>query len=62
MVRVLAIGRKIGEFKSGRGRYIFKGNKNPLYDFLLREGIAITPCRKILLHVKEPPSMKEIIS
>jgi hypothetical protein len=33
VIIVLAIGPKVCGFKHGRGKWIFKGNKNPLHDF-----------------------------
>jgi hypothetical protein len=43
MVSVLAIGSKVRWFKRGRGRWIFKGDKNPQHAFLGREVKAIGP-------------------
>jgi hypothetical protein len=36
MTTVLAIGPKVCGFNPGRGRRIFKGDKNPQYAFLRR--------------------------
>jgi hypothetical protein len=49
---VLPIGPKVHVFELSRGRWIFKGDKNPQRALLRRESKASTPGRKILLHVK----------
>jgi hypothetical protein len=41
VVSVLITRHKIGGFKPGRGRWIFKGNKNPQHDFLRRGSKAV---------------------
>jgi hypothetical protein len=41
------------EFKIGRERWTFKGDKNLQHDFLRRASKAFGPCRKILRHVKK---------
>jgi hypothetical protein len=38
MVIVLIIGSKVRGFKPGRERWIFKGDKNPQYDFRFPSG------------------------
>jgi hypothetical protein len=43
VVIVLAVGPKVGGFKAGRGRRIFKSDKNPLHDFLRRGSKAVGP-------------------
>jgi hypothetical protein len=54
LVSMFAIGPKVFGFKRGRGRWIFKSDKN-LQHALLRKGIkSSTPCREILRYVKEP--------
>jgi hypothetical protein len=53
---VLAIGLVVLQFKSGRERWIFKGDKNPYHDFLLGGG-EVNPSvsfGKILRQVKDP--------
>jgi hypothetical protein len=40
---VLATGPKVHGFKPGRGRSIFKGDKNPWHDFLWRGSEAVGP-------------------
>jgi hypothetical protein len=57
---VLAIRPKVSGFSPSRGRCI-KGNKNPSPDFLSRGKKPAVHCRKILRHIKDPYSMKEII-
>jgi hypothetical protein len=54
MVSVLAIEPKVRGVKPGRGRWIFKGYKNPQHAFLQGEVKPSAPCRKILRHVKDP--------
>jgi hypothetical protein len=61
LVIMLAIGPKVRGLKPGQGRWIFKGDKNPLYDLLRREVQPSVSCRNILRHVKDPYSMKEIL-
>jgi hypothetical protein len=43
VVSVLAIGPKVRGFKPGQGRWIFKGDKNPKHDFLLRGSETFGP-------------------
>jgi hypothetical protein len=43
MVGVLAIGPKVRGFKPGRGRWIFKGDKNLQQAFLRRGSKAVGP-------------------
>jgi hypothetical protein len=43
VVSVLAIGHKVCGFKPGRGRLIFKGDKNPQHAFLRSESKAVRP-------------------
>jgi hypothetical protein len=43
VVIVLAIGPKVRGFKPGRGRLIFKRDKNPKRDYLRRERKAFGP-------------------
>jgi hypothetical protein len=62
VVSVLAIGPKVGGFKLGRGHRTFKYYRKPQLDFLRREVKSSVPCRKILRHIKDPYSMKEIRS
>jgi hypothetical protein len=50
---VLAIGLKVYGFKTDRGRWIYKGDKNPLHVFLRRTQPS-APCCKILQRIKEP--------
>jgi hypothetical protein len=54
---VLAMGPKICGFKPVPGRRIFRGDKIPYARFLKPS----VPCRKILLHVKIPYSMKDVL-
>jgi hypothetical protein len=48
VVSVLATGPKVRGFNPGRGRWIFKGDKNPQHNFLRRGSKAVSR------HVKEP--------
>jgi hypothetical protein len=48
VVSVLDTGPNIRGFKPGRKRWIFKGDKNPLFQ-----------CRKTSRHFKNPTNMKE---
>jgi hypothetical protein len=59
VVIVLATESKIHGFKPGRGRWIFKGDKHQLQDFLRREVKSTVQCRKVLQHVNNPCSMKQ---
>jgi hypothetical protein len=43
MVSVLAIGPKVRRFKLGRGRWNFKGDKNPQHAFFQRGSKAVGP-------------------
>jgi hypothetical protein len=43
VVIVLAIGPKIRGFQPGRGRWIFKGGKNPQHDCVRRGSKAVGP-------------------
>jgi hypothetical protein len=43
-VIVLATTPKVRGFKSGRGQWIFKGDKIPLHDFLRREAKPSASC------------------
>jgi hypothetical protein len=43
VIIVLAIGPKVSGFKAGRGRWIFKDDKNPYHDFLRRESKNVGP-------------------
>jgi hypothetical protein len=43
MVIVLAIGPMAHEFKPGRERSIFKGDRNPWHEILLRGSKAVGP-------------------
>jgi hypothetical protein len=43
MVVMLATGHKARGFKPGRGRWIFKGDKNPQHEFLRRGSKAVDP-------------------
>jgi hypothetical protein len=54
MASRLTTGPKIRGYNPGLGLTIFKGDKNPLHLFFRRERKAIGPCRKVLLHVKNP--------
>jgi hypothetical protein len=54
MGNVLAIEPKVHGFNPSQGQWIFKGNKNLQHAFLQRGSKAISPCHKILLHVKNP--------
>jgi hypothetical protein len=47
---MLATGPKVRGFDSDRGRWIFKGDKNPEHNFLRYHVVD-------LRHVKEPPGM-----
>jgi hypothetical protein len=53
MVSVLAIGLEACGFQPGRGRWIFKDDKNPQHDFLWRSK-PVCPCPKISRHFKDP--------
>jgi hypothetical protein len=53
MIIVLVIGPKGRGFRLGRGRWIFKGDRNPQHDFLRREVKPSVPC-KILRHAEDP--------
>jgi hypothetical protein len=44
----------------GGGGWIFNGDKNPKHDLLRGEVKPVLPFCKILQHVKDPYSMKEI--
>jgi hypothetical protein len=50
---VLATGPKVRGFDPDRGRWIFKGDKNPEHRFLRRGSKAVVDLR----HVKEPYGM-----
>jgi hypothetical protein len=52
VVGVLATGPKVRGFDPDRGRWIFKGDKNPEHHFLRRGSKAVDPVD--LRHVKEP--------
>jgi hypothetical protein len=54
VVGVLAIGPKVCGCKSGRGQWIFKGDKIGFTTSFGAEVKPLAPCRKILLHGKEP--------
>jgi hypothetical protein len=41
IVIALAIGPKVHRFKPGHEQRVFKGDKNPLYDFIRRGSKAI---------------------
>jgi hypothetical protein len=43
VVRILATGPKVRGFKPGRGRWIFKGDKNPQHAFLRTASKAVGP-------------------
>jgi hypothetical protein len=43
VVGVLAVGPKIHVFRPDRGRWIFKGDKNPYHDILWRGSKAVGP-------------------
>jgi hypothetical protein len=43
MVIVFATELKVRGIKTGRGRWIFKGDKNPKNDFIRRGSKAIAP-------------------
>jgi hypothetical protein len=43
VVSVLATGPKVRRFDPDRGRWIFKGNKNPEHNFLRRGSKAVSP-------------------
>jgi hypothetical protein len=45
VVIVLAMGLKVRGFKPGRGRLIFKGDKNPQHDFFGGEVKPSASCR-----------------
>jgi hypothetical protein len=53
MVSVLAIGHKFRGFRPGRGRWIFKGDKNTRHSFFREEVKPSSPRRKILRYVKK---------
>jgi hypothetical protein len=57
---LVAIVLAIRGFKLGRGRCVFKSDKNLYHVFLKREVKPAVPHRKILRYVKDPSSMKEI--
>jgi hypothetical protein len=46
VVSVLATGSKVRGFDPDRGRWIFKGDKNPEHHFLRREVKPSVPCRR----------------
>jgi hypothetical protein len=52
MVSVFAIGPRVLGFKPIRGRWIFKGVKNPQHAFLWRQEKPLVRCRKVLRHFK----------
>jgi hypothetical protein len=52
VVSLLAIGLKFQEFKPGRGRWIFKGNKIRGTTFFGGEVKPLIPCRKILQNLQ----------
>jgi hypothetical protein len=54
VVSVLAIGHKVRGFKSGRGRWIFMGDKNPEHALSWGEVKPSATCGNILWHFKEP--------
>jgi hypothetical protein len=54
MISILAIGPKVRGFKPGRGRWIFKGDKNQWTDFYAGEVKPSAPCFKSSWRVKEP--------
>jgi hypothetical protein len=56
---VIVIGPQVREVTACRGRQIFKGDKNPDPDFLLRGSKAVGSMRKILRHAKEPEIYEE---
>jgi hypothetical protein len=59
---VLAVEHKVRGFKLGRGRHIFKGDRNPQHDFLRRGSKAGgSKSKGFLWHVKNPNSMKKIL-
>jgi hypothetical protein len=43
VVSVLATGPKVRGFDPYRGRWVFKGDKNPEHHFLRRESKAVGP-------------------
>jgi hypothetical protein len=53
-VSVLAIEPKVRGFKPGRGRWVFKRDKNPQHAFLRRASKALGQCLKTSRHVKNP--------
>jgi hypothetical protein len=55
VVSVLATGPKVRGFDPDRGRWIFKGDKNPEQHFLRRGSKTVGPVD--LRHVKEPSGM-----
>jgi hypothetical protein len=61
VVSVLPIRLKIWEFKPGRGRWILRAIKIRSTTSFGGEVKLSVPCRKILRHVKDPYSMKEIL-
>jgi hypothetical protein len=57
---LVVIAPKVRGLKPGRGRLIFKGDKVRSRTAFGGEVKPSAPCRKILRHVKNPYSMKEI--
>jgi hypothetical protein len=53
VVIVLVVGLKLRGFKTGRGRWICKGNKIGSTTSFGGEVKPSAPCRKILRHVKD---------
>jgi hypothetical protein len=54
VVSVLAVGPKVRGFKTGRGQWICKGDKNPWYNFLQSGNKAVSPVPVDLRHVRDP--------
>jgi hypothetical protein len=61
VVIVLAIGFNIRGLKSGRGRLILRAINVHSKTYFGEDVKRAIPCRKILQHIKDPYSMKEIL-
>jgi hypothetical protein len=61
VVIVLVTGPNVCGFKPGKRRWIFKGDKSPNTTYFGGKVKPPVHCSKILRHVKNPYSMKEII-
>jgi hypothetical protein len=60
VVIVLSTGPKVREFKSGRGRRVFKGYKIRSTPSFAKQGKPAATC-KILRYLKDPYTIKEIL-